>query len=90
VGQCVIANNSEPELSQKLAEFMLSPLAQTVMLEFDNAVPTNTKAPVTGAGVIELVASIKQWLKNAVVLDWAAVNANRPAWNARWSRTIER
>ena len=90
VEQCVIANNSEPELSQKLAEFMLSPLAQTVMLEFDNAVPTNTKAPVTGAGVIELVASIKQWLKNAVVLDWAAVNANRPAWNARWSRTIER
>jgi len=28
--------------------------------------------------------------KNAVTLDWDAVNEQRPAWNARWNRTIER
>lgn len=36
------------------------------------------------------VAQITQWMKNAVTLDWDSVNANRPAWNARWNKTIER
>ena len=29
-------------------------------------------------------------MKNAVTLDWDSINANRPAWNTRWNRTIER
>ncbi|QHJ00623.1 extracellular solute-binding protein [Xylophilus rhododendri] len=89
VGQCVIANNSEPELAQKLAEFLLTPQAQANMLEHGNIVPTNPKAPVVGAG-IQQVAEIKEWLKNAITVDWASVNANRSAWNSRWNRTIER
>ena len=36
------------------------------------------------------VAQINQWMKNAVTLDWDSVNANRPAWNACWNKTIER
>ena len=36
------------------------------------------------------VAQISQWMKNAVTLEWDSVNANRPAWNARWNKTIER
>ena len=89
VGQCVIAKNSEPELSQKLAEFILSPLAQANVLQFGARIPTNPKAPVVGEGVAQ-VADISKWMKNAVTLDWDAVNANRPAWNARWNKTIER
>ncbi len=89
VGQCVIAKNSEPELSQKLAEFILSPLAQANVLQFGSQIPTNPKAPVVGEGVAQ-VADISKWMKNAVTLDWDAVNANRPAWNARWNKTIER
>ncbi len=89
VGQCVIAKNSEPELSQKLAEFILSPLAQANVLQFGAQIPTNPKAPVVGEGVAQ-VADISKWMKNAVTLDWDAVNANRPAWNARWNKTIER
>ena len=89
VGQCVIAKNSEPELSQKLAEFILSPLAQANVLQFGALIPTNPKAPVVGEGVAQ-VADISKWMKNAVTLDWDAVNANRPAWNARWNKTIER
>ena len=50
---------------------------------------TNPKAPVVGEGVAQ-VADISKWMKNAVTLDWDAVNANRPAWNARWNKTIER
>jgi len=89
VAQCVIANNSEPELSQKLAEFLLSPLAQANMLKYGNAVPTNTKAPVDGEDVAR-VAQMNGWLKNAITVDWSSINANRPAWNARWNQTIER
>ena len=87
--QCVIAKNSEPELAQKLAEFLLSPLAQANVLQFGAQIPTNPNAPVVGEGV-EQVAKVNQWMKNAVTLDWDSINANRPAWNTRWNRTIER
>ena len=89
VGQCVIANNSEPELAQKLAEFLLSPLAQANVLQFGAQIPTNPKAPAVGEGAAQ-VAQISQWMKNAVTLDWDSVNANRPAWNARWNKNVER
>ena len=89
VGQCVIANNSEPELAQKLTEFLLSQQAQANVLQFGAQIPTNPKAPAVGDGVKQ-VADITKWMKNAVTLDWDSVNANRPAWNARWNKTIER
>jgi putative spermidine/putrescine transport system substrate-binding protein len=89
VGQCVIANNSEPELAQKLTEFLLSPLAQANVLQFGAQIPTNPKAPVVGDGVKQ-VADITKWMKTAVTLDWDSINANRPAWNARWNKIIER
>lgn len=88
-GQCVIAKNSEPELAQKLAEFLLSPLAQANVLQFGAQIPTNPKAPAVGEGAAQ-VAQISQWMKNAVTLDWDSVNANRPAWNTRWNKTVER
>jgi putative spermidine/putrescine transport system substrate-binding protein len=25
-----------------------------------------------------------------VTIDWESINANRPAWNARWNKTIEK
>ena len=49
----------------------------------------NPKAPAVDVGAAQ-VAQITQWMKNAVTLDWDSVNANRPAWNARWNKTIER
>jgi putative spermidine/putrescine transport system substrate-binding protein len=29
-------------------------------------------------------------MKTAVTIDWDSINANRPAWNARWNKTIEK
>ena len=87
--QCTIANNSEPELAQKLAEFMLSPWAQGELLKHGAQIPTNTKAPTDGEHASQ-VAKIKEWMKTVVTLDWDSVNANRPAWNTRWNKTIER
>ena len=89
VGQCIIANNSEPELAQKLSEFLLSPLAQANVLQYGAQIPTNPKAPVVGGGIAQ-VAAITKWMKTAVTVDWDSINANRPAWNARWNKTVER
>lgn len=89
VAQCVIAKNSEPELAQKLTEFLLSPLAQANVLQFGDQIPTNPKAPVVGNGV-EQVKLINSYMKNAVTVDWDSINEQRPGWNSRWNKTIER
>ncbi len=89
VGQCVLKNNSEPELAQKLAEFLLTPLAQANVLQFGSQIPTNPKAPATGEGATQ-VQAINGYMKTAITVDWDSINANRPAWNARWNKTIER
>ncbi len=89
VGQCVIANNSEPELAQKLTEYLLSPQAQALALQHGNQLPTNPKTPATGDGVGQL-ARLKEWMKTAITVDWDSINASRPAWNQRWNRQVER
>ena len=60
------------------------------VLPFDGAqIPTNPKAPAVGDGVAQ-VADINKWMKTAITIDWDSINANRPAWNARWNKTIEK
>lgn len=90
VAECVIANNSEPVLAQKLAEFLLSSEAQAAGLEHGNQIPSNTKSPAIGEDAKLKLKQFAGYMKTAVVLDWDSVNENRPAWNARWNRLIER
>lgn len=89
VAQCVIANNSEPQLSQQLAEYLLTPEAQGKALENGSFNPTNTKVQVTGPAAAEQ-KRLNDYLKTSRSLDWDEVNKNRAVWNTRWSRTIER
>ena len=89
VGECVIAKNSEPALAHKLAEYLLSPQAQAAALEFGDQIPSNPKTKATGAAAA-LVAQMNDYMKTAVAVDWDVINENRPAWNARWNRTVER
>ncbi len=90
VAECVIANNSEPELSQKLAAYLLSAEAQAKAMAFGNGVPSNTttKAPTPEAQAKLDAFNIN--MKTAVTLDWDAINAKRPEWNSRWNKMIER
>jgi putative spermidine/putrescine transport system substrate-binding protein len=90
VAQCVIANNSEPELAQKLAAFLLSADAQSKALAAGNIVPSNVKATATTPAAEEKLKSFHTYMKNAVTLDWDAINAKRPEWNSRWNKMIER
>lgn len=89
VAECVIANNDQPELAQKLAEYLLTPDAQGPALEMGDQIPSNPKTPTTERtrGQVE---AMNTYLKTAITIDWDKVNEVRPAWNARWSRSIER
>ena len=89
VAQCVIANNSQPALTQKLAAYLLSPHAQSLAYEHGAYNPTNTATPIPAAQQAD-AAKIKGYLKNAVTVDWDAINANRAQWDTRWTHDIER
>ncbi|UUZ67002.1 ABC transporter substrate-binding protein [Polaromonas sp. P2-4] len=89
VGECVIAKNSEPALAHKLAQYLLSPQAQAAALEHGNEIPSNSKTKATGAAAA-LVKQMNEYMKTATTVDWDVINENRPAWNARWNKTVER
>ncbi|MBT2339127.1 MULTISPECIES: ABC transporter substrate-binding protein [Pseudomonas] len=89
VAECTIAQNTQPELAQKLAAFLLTPEAQAIALEEGDQIPSNPNTPTTDKtrGQVE---AMKQYLGTAIAVDWDQVNEQRPAWNARWNRSIER
>jgi putative spermidine/putrescine transport system substrate-binding protein len=89
VAQCVVANNSEPQLAQELAAYLLTPEAQAKALENGSFNPTNTQVKVSGAAAAEQ-KRMNDYVRNSRVVDWDEVNKNRSAWNTRWNRTIER
>ncbi|HSV51347.1 MAG TPA: ABC transporter substrate-binding protein [Burkholderiaceae bacterium] len=89
VGECVIARNSEPDLAHKLAQYLLSPEAQAQALQHGNQIPSNPKAKATGEGAA-VVSKMNEYMKTATTVDWDVINENRPAWNARWNKTVER
>lgn len=90
VAQCVIAKNSEPELAQKLAQYLLSAKAQSAGLQYGNQVPSNAKAKASKDADQAVLNRFNDYMKTAVTVDWDTINTNRPAWNARWNRVVER
>lgn len=89
VGECVIAKNSEPELSQKLALYLLSASAQAKALEMGGHFPSNKNVQAP-ADSVEALKRFQGYMENAKILDWDQINTARPAFNARWNRTVER
>lgn len=88
--ECVIAKNSEPELAQKLAEYLLTPEVQAKALQYGNYNPSNLKTrPATPEAAKEF-QTLNNYLKTAVTVDWDTINEKRPEWNQRWNRTVER
>lgn len=90
VAQCVTANNDAPELAQKLAEFLLSPMAQAAALEFGSQIPSNQKTQVSSPQAQATVDRFRTYMKTVVALDWDTINQVRPEWNTRWNKSIER
>ena len=88
-GQCVLANNPDPELAQKFVEYLISPEAQALAMEHGSYNPVNPKAVVQGKAA-EAMQRMNELAKTAYSVDWDVVNAERPEWNKRWNRTVER
>ncbi|KAF1008803.1 MAG: hypothetical protein GAK32_02010 [Pseudomonas fluorescens] len=89
VAECVIARNDQPELAQKLAQFLLTAEAQAPALEEGDQIPSNPTTPTTDKTRAR-VEAMNRYQQTAIAIDWDQVNQARPEWNARWSRSIER
>ena len=87
--ECVIANNKQPELAQKLAAYLISAKAQEAALKFGDMFPTNSKTKSDGE-TAKVINDVAGWMKSSVTVDWDAVNANRAAINDRWNKQVER
>ena len=68
---------------------LLSPQAQAKALEMGGHFPSN-KNVQPPAGTEEPLKRFQGYMANAKILDWDQINATRPAFNARWNRTVER
>ena len=89
IAECVTAKNSEPELSQKLATYLLSAAAQSKALNAGNVIPSNPGAKASKPEVQAKVDAFNGYMKSVITLDWDAINAKRPEWNERWNKTVE-
>ncbi|MEO6918962.1 MAG: ABC transporter substrate-binding protein [Collimonas sp.] len=89
VGACALKNNSEPDLSQKLVEYLLSAGSQAKATEYANTIPINKNVKIPEATQAK-IGNVEKLMKNVNTVDWDVVNKDRADWNNRWSRMIER
>ena len=88
VGACALKGNSEPELSQKLIEFLIGVSAQTKDMEMANSIPVNRNVKLSDA-VQSRIGKSEVLTKNLNTVDWTEINDKRTEWNNRWNRAIE-
>ncbi|WP_186027317.1 ABC transporter substrate-binding protein [Burkholderia gladioli] len=88
VDVCVVKNNPDPQLAQKLAQFLLSAPAQTKAAVAGKQIPTNRQASMP-ADMQKSLGDLDQLVKKVTVVDWDAINARRAQWDSRWNRQIE-
>ncbi|WLE62840.1 ABC transporter substrate-binding protein [Burkholderia plantarii] len=88
VDLCVVKNNPDPQLAQKLAQFLLSAPAQTRAAVAGKQIPTNRQASMP-PDMQKSLGDLDQLVKKVTVVDWDAINAHRAQWDARWNRQIE-
>lgn len=89
VDECVVANSPDPALAQKLAAFMISASAQSKAAVAGRQIPTNRQAKMPDS-MQQQLGNLDELVKKVNVVDWDVINANRPQWDARWNRQIER
>ncbi len=86
--QCVVSNSKNRELTQKLANWVLSEKAQSLALEHAAYIPVNSTVIGTEKSQEDLSKN-KAYIKTAITVNWEEINNNRPDWNKRWNREIE-
>jgi putative spermidine/putrescine transport system substrate-binding protein len=88
ISACPVAKANASPLAQEFIAFLLQPEMQVVLAKSSGSGPVNRKAVLSaeqqkGLPYGDAVAKL-------LTTDWDTVNANRTAWNNRWTREIER
>jgi putative spermidine/putrescine transport system substrate-binding protein len=68
---------------------MISASAQTKAASAGRQIPTNRQAKMTDA-MQQQLGNLDDLVKKVNTVDWDVINANRPQWDARWNRQVER
>lgn len=88
ISACPTAKPNASPLAQQFVQFLLQPDIQVVLAKGSGAGPVNRAT--------QLPADLQKGLpygdavSKLITIDWDTVNANRSAWNNRWTREIER
>jgi putative spermidine/putrescine transport system substrate-binding protein len=88
ISACTVAKPNPSPLAQQFVAFLLEPDVQAVLAKGSGAGPVNRKT--------ELPPDLQKGLPygeavgKLLTVDWDTVNANRAAWNNRFTREIER
>lgn len=86
---CAITGSKQAAEAQQFIQHMLSPEVQTVMATGAGFGPVNKTVTLTADQQVGIPYGPEQMGK-LLVVDWDTINANREAWNKRWTREIER
>jgi putative spermidine/putrescine transport system substrate-binding protein len=88
ISECVTDKPNASPLAQQFVQFLLQPDIQAVLAKGSGAGPVNraTKLPPDLQKGLPYGDAVGKLL----TVDWDTVNANRTAWNNRWTREIER
>jgi putative spermidine/putrescine transport system substrate-binding protein len=88
ISACPAAKPSPSPLAQQFIQFLVQPDIQALHAKGAGAGPVNkstTLAPDVAKGL-----PYGDAVGKLIALDWDTMNANRTAWNNRWTREIER
>jgi len=88
ISACPVAKPNASPLAQEFIAFMLSPEIQVVHAKGAGAGPVNKKAMLPPE--LQKGLPYGDAVGKLLTVDWDTVNANRTAWNNRWTREIER
>ena len=89
VGGCPVAGGKMHPEAQGFVQFLLTPEIQAILATDAGFGPVNKKVTLPVDKQAGIPYGPEQVSKLRVV-DWDTANANREAWNRRWTREIER
>jgi putative spermidine/putrescine transport system substrate-binding protein len=86
---CVVAENSQLQLSQQFVQYLLSPEVQKAQAEDVGMGPVNRLVKLAPSVAADVPYGPDQIAK-LVTVDWNTVNQHRTEWTQHWNRAVER
>ena len=85
---CPVAKTKTSPLAQEFVRYLLTPEVQMKLAVDGGFGPVNKKTAIKDDANVPM--PIGKRAADLIVVDWDTINANREAWNKRWTREIER